>query len=130
MLLVWPVYNFSHGKGKSRNYSEIDYIHIHFRILIVNSKGSQPFPKKALVFRCLRYKSFENTVGKGENADNQHFLLSFSHSVFYLIKEINHHFSNIHLVVCKCFQFGHVQIPSFWERVKISYRDPKRICDL
>ena len=27
-----------------------------------------PFPKQALVFTCLWYKSFENTVGKGENA--------------------------------------------------------------
>ena len=27
-----------------------------------------PFPKQALVFTCLKYKSFENTVGKGEIA--------------------------------------------------------------
>ena len=25
----------------------------------------QPFPKQAMVFMCLQYKSFENTVGKG-----------------------------------------------------------------
>ena len=36
---------------------------------------SQPFPKKALVFTCLREKSFENTVGKGEIARNEQFLL-------------------------------------------------------
>ena len=29
---------------------------------------------------CLQYKSFENTVGKGEIARNEQFL--FSHSVF------------------------------------------------
>ena len=38
----------------------------------------QPFPKQALVFTCLQYKSFENTVGKGEIAQPA----SFSHSVF------------------------------------------------
>ena len=26
----------------------------------------EPFPKQALVFMCLQYKSFENTAGKGE----------------------------------------------------------------
>ena len=45
-------------------------------------------------------------------------IFSFSHSVFYSVKEINHHFSNIQIVVCKCFQFGHVQNSVVWERVK------------
>ena len=36
---------------------------------------NQPFPKQALVFTCLQYKSFENTVGKGEIARNEQFLL-------------------------------------------------------
>ena len=35
----------------------------------------QPFPKQALLFTCLQYKSFENTVGKGEIAHNEQFLL-------------------------------------------------------
>ena len=35
---------------------------------------SYPFPKQALVFTCLQYKSFENTVGKGEIARNEQFL--------------------------------------------------------
>ena len=35
----------------------------------------QPFPKQALVFTCLQYKSFENTTGKGEIARNKQFLL-------------------------------------------------------
>ena len=30
----------------------------------------EPFPKQALVFTCLQYKSFENTEGKGEIARN------------------------------------------------------------
>ena len=32
-------------------------------------------PKQALVFTCLQYKSFENTMGKGEIARNEQFLL-------------------------------------------------------
>ena len=35
----------------------------------------KPFPKQALVFMCLPYKTFENTVGKGEIAYNNQFLL-------------------------------------------------------
>ena len=34
-----------------------------------------PFPKQALVFTCLQYKSFQNTVGKGEIARNEQFLI-------------------------------------------------------
>ena len=34
------------------------------------------FPKQALVFMCLKYKPFENTVGKGEIARNEQFLIS------------------------------------------------------
>ena len=34
------------------------------------------FPKQALVFTCLQYKSFEITMGKGEIACNEQFLLS------------------------------------------------------
>ena len=33
------------------------------------------FPKQALVSTCLQYKSFENTVGKGQTARNEQFLL-------------------------------------------------------
>ena len=35
----------------------------------------QPILKHAFVFMCLQYKSFENTVGKGEIARNEQFLL-------------------------------------------------------
>ena len=37
---------------------------------------TQPFPRQAFVFMCLQYKSFENTVGKGELARNEQVLLS------------------------------------------------------
>ena len=44
-----------------------------FSKVTVNS--SLPFPKQALVFTCPHYGSFENTVGKGEIARNEQFLL-------------------------------------------------------
>ena len=37
--------------------------------------GNLPFPKQALVLTCLKYKSFENTLGKGVIARNGQFLL-------------------------------------------------------
>ena len=36
---------------------------------------NETFPKQALVFTSLHYKSFENTVEKGEIARNEQFLL-------------------------------------------------------
>ena len=45
------------------------------------------FPKKALVFTCLQYKSFQNTVGKAEVAQYGQFLLS--HSVFYPLRKLS-----------------------------------------
>ena len=45
-------------------------------------------------------------------------IFSFSYNVFYPIKDRNHHFSYIYCVVCKCFQFGHVQNFVVWYRVK------------
>ena len=53
---------------------------------------------------CLQYKSFENTVGKGEIACNEQFLLF---PVFSAI------FVKFKIVVCKLFQFGIVQNLSF-----------------
>ena len=37
---------------------------------------------------CLKYKSFENTVGKGEIAHNEQFLLYPISSVFYPLGEL------------------------------------------
>ena len=34
-----------------------------------------PFPNKPWFFTCLQYKTFENTVGKGEIAHDEQFLL-------------------------------------------------------
>ena len=37
--------------------------------------ASESYPKHILVFTCLQYESFENTVGKEEIGHNEYFLL-------------------------------------------------------
>ena len=44
-------------------------------ILFSTFETFKPFPKQALVFTCLQYKSLENTKGKEEIACNKQFLL-------------------------------------------------------
>ena len=44
-------------------------------------------PKQTCAFTCLQYKSFENTMGKGEIACNEQFLLF--PSVFYPFGEFS-----------------------------------------
>ena len=39
------------------------------------AEGGLTLPKQALVFMCLQYKSFENTLGKREISRNEQFLL-------------------------------------------------------
>ena len=41
-------------------------------------------------------------------------IFSFSHGVFYSTKEKNCHIRKIYFVVCKCFQFGHIQFFFVW----------------
>ena len=45
---------------------------MHTHVLI---ESDLSFPKQALIFTCLQYKSFENTQGKREIAYNERFLL-------------------------------------------------------
>ena len=59
-----------------------------------------------LVFTCLQYKSFENTVGKGEIACNEQFLL-FS-QCFLLVGELSVMFVKFKFVMCEFFQFSRV----------------------
>ena len=61
----------------------------------------QHFPKQALVFTCLQYKSFENSVGKGEIARDEQFLLF--PLIFYPFGEIPAIFTKSKIVVCKLF---------------------------
>ena len=58
-------------------------------------------------FNVLYKKPFENIMGKGENAGNQHFLLFPQYFLPY--QKQNHYFRNILFVICKCFEFCQVQ---------------------
>ena len=66
-----------------------------------------PFPKQALVFTCLQYKSFENTVGKGEITHNEQFLL-FPQCFLPVWITICHFHYNLRLSSYKLFQFVRV----------------------
>ena len=46
-------------------------------------------------------------------------IFSFSHNVFYPIKDRNYHSCYIYSVVCKCFQFGRGKIFVVWDWVLI-----------
>ena len=109
----------------------------------------QPLPKQALAFTCLQYRSFENTVGKGEIAHNEQFLLfpqcflplwrtlSFSSNsklssansftledtVFSTLLENSVILIKFKIVICKFFHFGRVLKFVVWERLK----DPEEV---
>ena len=61
-------------------------------------------PKQALVFMCLQYKSFENTMEKGEIAHD------VSHSVFYPSREILPYSSNLKLSSANSFNLEEFKI--------------------
>ena len=63
----------------------------------------KPFPEPALVFTCLQYKRFENTMGKGEIARNEQFLLF--PVFFYPFGKLSAIFIKFKIVVCKHFEF-------------------------
>ena len=73
-----------------------------------------PPPKQALVFTCLRYNSFENTVGKGEIALNEQ--ISPFPTVFSTLLERTFchflHIENNIIVICKPIHFGKSLNPS------------------
>ena len=48
---------------------------INRKVSFIHLTTNEPFPKELLVFTCLQYKSFENTVGKGGIARYEQFLL-------------------------------------------------------
>ena len=60
-----------HGSALSPSFPEHGPFVIGLKRLIY-----KPFPKQAPVFMCLQYKFLENTVGKGEIARYEQFLLS------------------------------------------------------
>ena len=75
----------------------------------------KPFPKQALVFTCLPYKSFENTVGKGEIARNEQFLL-FPQCFLPIWMDFPPFSSNFNLL--SAFSFWKSLKFVVWERVK------------
>ena len=87
LLMCQNEYLWSKGltsgcKGLSANmYRLPNNIILDHRLSSLKTKGFvdytciNPIPKKPWFFTCLRYKSFENTVGKGEIARNEEFLL-------------------------------------------------------
>ena len=64
------------------------------------------FPNKPWFFKCLHYKSFENTAEKEKLLVTSN--ISFSHGVFYPSEELSAIFINFEIVVCKLFQLGKV----------------------
>ena len=82
--------------------------------------GLNPFPKQALVFMSLQYKSFEITVGKGEIAWTEQFLLVTFPTVFstrlenFLPFSSNLKLSSANSFSLEACQFCHLVV---WERV-------------
>ena len=62
----------------------------------------------------LGKEPFQNIVGKGETS-----IFSFSHNVFYSIKDRKYLLCYISFVVCKWFQSGQGQIFVIWELIKV-----------
>ena len=66
-----------------------------------------PIPKQALIFMYLQFKSFENTVGKGEIAANEQFLL-FPQCFLPIRMNFSTFFMKFEIVISKPFQIGRV----------------------
>ena len=88
------------------------------RLLMVKPNFSiRRFPKQALVFTCLQYKSFLNTVEKGET--NNFFFSPLSENFPPLSP-------NLKIVVCKLSQFGRIQNLSLGKGLNLSRRNVDR----
>ena len=75
----------------------------------------QPFTAQSRLITTLRKKPFENIVGKGENAGNQHFLIFLPY--FLPIPQQISIFSHIYFVICSCCQVGTFYKFVIWYRV-------------
>ena len=74
-------------------------------------------------FKTLK-QTFENIVGKGENARNQHFLLFPQCFQPYQTHKKKKQFSYFYLVVCKCFQFANAIISLSGEELTLYHTIP------
>ena len=80
-MLETSIFSLSHNVlYPFQNKFLIFKLHL-FCLLLLQIWISLTLSKQALVFTCLRYKSFENTVGKEKLLVTSNF--SFSHSIFY-----------------------------------------------
>ena len=78
---------------------------------------SEPFPKQALVFTCLHCKSFENTVGKGDIAPYEQFLLFPQYFLtFWITFSHVYQISNCRLQILSVWKSRTFAI---WERVNM-----------
>ena len=80
----------------------------------------ETFPKEALVFTCLQYKSIENTVGKGEIARNEQFLLV--PQCFYPLEELTCIFIKFKIIICKLSVWKSLIFFSFGKGLKNIYK--------
>ena len=93
-----------------------------FFILCHRSFITYPFPKQALVFMWLQYKSFENTVGKGKIARNEQFLLF--PQCFLPTWRILRHLSEIQNCRLHTLSVWKSKKSVVWERVKSLQKKP------
>ena len=103
-----------HKKGIGNQYFPT-FLQCFLRFLrhILSAEVYQLFTTPSRLLTTLRKKSFENIVGKGENAGNQHFLL-FPQCFLPCQNTKNIFFTNILFVNGNCFEFGQVQTIVVW----------------
>ena len=78
------------------------------------------FPKQSLHFTCLQYKSFENALGKGEIACNEHFLLF---PVFSILLENSMLFSSNSKLHLQTFSVWKSLTSVVWETINFMYEE-------
>ena len=82
------------------------------------AKSIHPFKKQDLVFTCLLYKSFKNTVGKGEIASNKQCFL-FPTAFSTLFENLPPFSSSSELSSANCFNSEESKNLSFGKRLKV-----------
>ena len=83
-------------------------IHLDNNISFLKFLQSERFPKQALGFPCLQYKSLKTLWEKEKLLVTSNF--SFSHSVFYPLGKRPTIWIKVEIVVCKLFQFKKLTI--------------------
>ena len=119
---IWITFNLSSANALNLDWSKIlsfgtglsktSNVNIHRTdVLQVN-----PFPSKPWFLRVCRKSLLKTLCEKEKLLAMSNF--SFSHSVFYLFREVSAIFIKFKIVVCKLFQFWKSLNFVVWERVK------------